>query len=90
MKLRREYDGISLDIKVEGEKQRRLAKQLEREQLISEVNQTNDVSWVNKADVTDTSRRSALIDMEKVLNDLRQRYVFPLNRTLFAQISRGR
>lgn len=30
MKLRREYDGISLDIKVEGEKERRLAKQLER------------------------------------------------------------
>jgi hypothetical protein len=74
-----------LDIKVEGEKQRRMAKQLERylsnsvfsyrnrEQLISETNQTNDVSWVNKADVTDTSRRSALIDMEKVINDLRQR-----------------
>lgn len=30
MKLRREYDSVSLDIKVEGEKQRRLAKQLER------------------------------------------------------------
>eukprot|EP01127_Copromyxa_protea_P003485 TRINITY_DN13293_c0_g1_i1.p1 TRINITY_DN13293_c0_g1~~TRINITY_DN13293_c0_g1_i1.p1 ORF type:complete len:504 (-),score=162.94 TRINITY_DN13293_c0_g1_i1:74-1540(-) len=73
IRLRREYDATSLDIKVLGEKERRMAKQLEREQLISEVNQTNDVSWVNKADVSDTSRRSALIDMERVISDLRQR-----------------
>jgi len=72
-RLRREYDSISLEIKVEREQERRLSKQLEREKLISEVNQTNDVSWVNKAEVTDSGRRSALIDLEKIINELRQR-----------------
>jgi len=72
---RREYDLLSLEIKELSERQLRLEHQVKKEKLISAVNGTDSVDWLSKAGLDNESHRNAIVDMERIVNDLRQRYL---------------
>lgn len=68
----REYDALSMKIKQLSEEEELLSKTLRKEKMTSEANNTALIDWLPKANIIE-GHRSNVADLEKIVNDLRQR-----------------
>jgi len=81
--LIREYDSLSIKIKQLSEEEDMLSKSLRKEKMISEANNTALIDWLPKSCITE-GHRSNVADLEKIVNDLRQRQLEEGGKLLLA------